>query len=65
MILQALRQAFREFTESGEYQRLPENKEEAEKEETGRNLLEFVQNESGYQETYLPEEDWKPFEANA
>ena len=65
MILQALRQAFREFTESGEYQKLPENKEEAEKEETGRNLLEFVQNESGYQETYLPEEDWKTFEANA
>ncbi len=52
MILQALRQAFGEFVESGEYQRLPDKGEEEEKNRDGRKMLEFVKNESGYQEAY-------------
>lgn len=61
MIIQALNQAFREFQESGEYQRLPETEEEA-KERPG---LELVQNGIGYQEVYVAEEMAESFAADA
>lgn len=64
MIIQALNQAFREFQESGEYQRLPDT-EEDEKEQKKRKTVEFVQNESGYQEVYLAEEMAESFAADA
>lgn len=65
MILQALRQAFQEFMESGEYQRLPESKEEGEEGKDGRGILEFVRNENGYQETYQIKGGWAAFAADA
>lgn len=55
MIIQALNQAFREFQESGEYQRLPDTEEDG-KERSEKKPVEFVRNESGYQEVYLAEE---------
>ncbi len=61
MIIQALNQAFREFQESGEYQRLPDTEEEAE----GRPGLEFVQNKNGYQEVYVAEGLVEAFAADA
>ena len=65
MIIQALQQAFQEFRESGEYQRLPESREEEEGGQKGRKTLEFVQNGSGYQETYLMQSGIETFAANA
>ncbi len=61
MIIQALNQAFREFQESGEYQRLPETEEEAKE----RLPLEFVRNGNGYQEAYIAEGAEESFEADA
>ncbi len=61
MIIQALNQAFREFQESGEYQRLPETEEEAKE----RMPLEFVRNGNGYQEAYIAEGAEESFEADA
>lgn len=61
MIIQALNQAFREFQESGEYQRLPETKEEAKE----RTTLEFMKNGNGYQEAYIAEGMGETFAADA
>lgn len=65
MIIQALNQAFREFQESGEYQRLPERAEEEEEARIGQKRLKFVLNGSGYQETYIVEPHEDSFEKNA
>lgn len=65
MIIQALHQAFREFQESGEYQRLPERADEEEEAGIGPKRLEFVLNGSGYQETYIVEPHEDSFERNA
>lgn len=65
MILQALNQAFREFKESGEYQRLPDKAEDGENGQMGKAKIEFVLNGSGYQETYIAEPYEDSFEGNA
>ncbi len=65
MIIQALNQAFKEFRESGDYERLPDTREEAENEKKPHKTMEYVQNGNGYQEAYLTEAEGIAFVAGA